>query len=295
MIIVLIIIALIVFLIVRKKKKKKASMQTDKMPKAVPQGSNTSVTPDEKIPAKVEPVPEQKAASPAALHSFKAVGTPWTVEEDRIVAGKTVIMFSDIATVTNTPASNSLMQGVLQVFLKDKSVKTLPYLHKQNAEAEAVYRDIITRYHLDDVVRVGSLIVKKGEHRMRCNVCGKVYCYSHEDIIKNYQNAKKAASASLTAGLNALAGSSTTYSTESNRADQLQDKITDFTHCPDCHSTDVTELTEEEFRQARLAAKSPAAQIPSSADELKKYKDLLDSDVISQEEFDAKKKQILGL
>ena len=33
----------------------------------------------------------------------------------------------------------------------------------------------------------------------------------------------------------------------------------------------------------------------SEADELKKYKDLLDSGVISQEEFDAKKKQLLGL
>lgn len=33
----------------------------------------------------------------------------------------------------------------------------------------------------------------------------------------------------------------------------------------------------------------------SSADELKKYKELLESGVITQEEFDAKKKQILGL
>lgn len=32
-----------------------------------------------------------------------------------------------------------------------------------------------------------------------------------------------------------------------------------------------------------------------SADELKKYKELLDTGVISQEEFDAKKKQLLGL
>lgn len=32
-----------------------------------------------------------------------------------------------------------------------------------------------------------------------------------------------------------------------------------------------------------------------TADELKKYKDLLDKGVITQEEFDAKKKQLLGL
>ena len=36
-------------------------------------------------------------------------------------------------------------------------------------------------------------------------------------------------------------------------------------------------------------------QETSNADELKKYKDLLDSGVITQEEFDAKKKQLLGL
>ena len=34
---------------------------------------------------------------------------------------------------------------------------------------------------------------------------------------------------------------------------------------------------------------------PSNADELKKYKDLLDSGIITQEEFDQKKKQLLGL
>lgn len=33
----------------------------------------------------------------------------------------------------------------------------------------------------------------------------------------------------------------------------------------------------------------------SNADELKKYKDLLDEGIITQEEFDAKKKQLLGL
>ena len=50
-------------------------------------------------------------------------------------------------------------------------------------------------------------------------------------------------------------------------------------------------------RQSKPAASATITQeIPqSNADELKKYKDLLDSGVISQEEFDAKKKQLLGL
>ena len=50
-------------------------------------------------------------------------------------------------------------------------------------------------------------------------------------------------------------------------------------------------------RQSKPAATTTIQQeIPqSNADELKKYKDLLDSGVISQAEFDAKKKQLLGL
>lgn len=47
-------------------------------------------------------------------------------------------------------------------------------------------------------------------------------------------------------------------------------------------------------KKQTLQDKSGSSGI-SNADELKKYKDLLDSGVISQNEFDAKKKQILGL
>ena len=39
----------------------------------------------------------------------------------------------------------------------------------------------------------------------------------------------------------------------------------------------------------------PAAPIPGAADELKQYKELLDMGAITQEEYDQKKKQLLGL
>ena len=49
-------------------------------------------------------------------------------------------------------------------------------------------------------------------------------------------------------------------------------------------------------RQSAHSTTTIKQEIPqSNADELKKYKDLLDSGVISQAEFDAKKKQLLGL
>ena len=48
-------------------------------------------------------------------------------------------------------------------------------------------------------------------------------------------------------------------------------------------------------RQNKKKQEKPVLVSNSNADELKKYKELLDSGIITQEEFDAKKKQLLGL
>ncbi|MBQ8796637.1 MAG: SHOCT domain-containing protein [Oscillospiraceae bacterium] len=53
-----------------------------------------------------------------------------------------------------------------------------------------------------------------------------------------------------------------------------------------------TQPTPSVTTSVPTAAPTPAT---SNADELKKYKELFDMGVISQEEFDAKKKQLLGL
>lgn len=48
-------------------------------------------------------------------------------------------------------------------------------------------------------------------------------------------------------------------------------------------------------RENAPVERSAPAEAPSVADEIKKFKDLLDMGAITQEEFDAKKKQLLGL
>ena len=63
----------------------------------------------------------------------------------------------------------------------------------------------------------------------------------------------------------------------------------------------ICNLTNAESIKSVIIEKKKSTQSKSdslnvsNADELKKYKELLDNGVISQEEFDAKKKQILGL
>ena len=57
---------------------------------------------------------------------------------------------------------------------------------------------------------------------------------------------------------------------------------------------EIVEFIENRRSELR-APQTTVVQQASAADELKKFKELLDSGIISQEEFDAKKKQLLGL
>lgn len=57
----------------------------------------------------------------------------------------------------------------------------------------------------------------------------------------------------------------------------------------------INECVSEFKNKKEETVQTTVIQNDSDADELKKFKDLLDSGAITQEEFDAKKKQILGL
>ena len=47
--------------------------------------------------------------------------------------------------------------------------------------------------------------------------------------------------------------------------------------------------------ESKAASTSTIIQEKSAAEQIKEFKELLDLDIISQEEFDAKKKQLLGI
>lgn len=60
-------------------------------------------------------------------------------------------------------------------------------------------------------------------------------------------------------------------------------------------ANDIKDAFDNYQKNAEELEKYNGGATLSAADEIKKFKDLLDSGVISQEEFDAKKKQLLGL
>ena len=58
---------------------------------------------------------------------------------------------------------------------------------------------------------------------------------------------------------------------------------------------DYIKMRVEEYKEEKNKTVAPVSAAVSVADEIKKFKELLDMGVITQEEFNAKKKQLLGL
>lgn len=142
--------------------------------------------------------------------------------------------------------------------------------------------------------KISVLSAKDTEVRMKCNTCGCVYCFNGEDLLRNKQLAKEAMTNSILGVGEAIGGTRIGSQIATNTADAKLNQIVDYTRCPKCNSADVKAISEAEFKKEKEQSQNGNAAY-SAADELKKFKDLLDSGVISQEEFDAKKKQLLGL
>jgi hypothetical protein len=93
----------------------------------------------------------------------------------------------------------------------------------------------------------------------------------------------------------ALSGAYAASAVNNSNAQNSLDKIVDFNRCPKCNSTKLSILSEDEFKNISSQNNGAPQSVSSAADEIKKFKELLDMGVITQEEFDAKKKQLLGL
>ena len=132
------------------------------------------------------------------------------------------------------------------------------------------------------------------EIRVKCDTCGHGYCYNQAAVAQNQRNANAAVRSSTLAVMNSLGGTQIGTHANMAQADRALDKIVDFYKCPKCNSRSIRKLSKEEFEREKTA-QSSTAPAASAADELKKFKELLDMGVITQEEFDAKKKQLLGL
>ncbi len=211
----------------------------------------------------------------------------WTLTDDKIVIGKqTTVLLSEITSVKYTKPV-PLGNGVIQIFIGNKFY-TLAFPGKQRNEGEQAFKYIQENY--GGINQQAARELEKEEFRMRCNVCGEIFCYTMADLRQNQENAKMVKMNATVGVLNAIGGSNLiAHASNQSARDYLKD-IVDYSKCPKCHSSDLSPLKEGE------TATAPASvSAGSDAEELKKFKELLDMGVITQEEFDAKKKQLLGL
>lgn len=87
------------------------------------------------------------------------------------------------------------------------------------------------------------------EYRKICNVCHNIWCYTDNDIKENAKNAAVGALASLGSIASAIGGTRYDMYEMNKVSNNATNKIKDFNKCPYCNSTDIKELSEEEFKK----------------------------------------------
>lgn len=222
---------------------------------------------------------------------------PWKLTEDKLIFGRKEkeIAITSLITIKHTPVRKS-NYGVIQVSWGQglSDFITLAYPPKQSAEGEEA-AEYIERTMNPEAYARKKEIEEKG-FRKRCKICGKIICYSLEDLRENERLRKSALLSSIGGIATAVSGHYAASATQTQTAGDEMSRMIDYGKCPSCGSRELVDLTDEDIAQLNTP-QNPVAAVASasSADELKKYKDLLDNGIITQEEFDAKKKQLLGL
>ena len=227
---------------------------------------------------------------------------PWSLTDEQIITTDGIIELSTLKRINHTPLKRFASNGVIQVYTANGGFKTLPYPKTQKAQGEQAAQYIqsfingevsVQKQNAQTALDAYSDIQRNG-FRKKCEICGHIFCYTLDDIERNQQLAKSARSSSIAGIAGALGGYYAASANNTQSANDQLARIVDYSKCPRCGSHKLVDATEEDIERNKNP-QSAVVQQASAADEIKKFKELLDMGVISQEEFDAKKKQLLGL
>ena len=133
------------------------------------------------------------------------------------------------------------------------------------------------------------------EIRKKCNVCGHVFCYNPVDLDNNKKKQSQALWSAVGSLGGAMSGHYTASAVHQSNTNQAMSGIVDYSKCPNCGSMDLRTISKEELAAERAPSQQTStAPVASVADELLKYKELLDLGVLTQEEFNTKKQELLA-
>lgn len=85
------------------------------------------------------------------------------------------------------------------------------------------------------------------EFRCRCNVCGKIYCYTDQDLKDNAKNAGLSALSALGTMASVFGGTKIDAYAQNSMSDRYGSKVVDYSRCPSCNSSDISMLSDEEW------------------------------------------------
>ena len=83
------------------------------------------------------------------------------------------------------------------------------------------------------------------EYYSKCNVCGKITCYTDKDLKDNAKNSLIAGLAAISSIGNAVAGTRYDMYESGKLSDRASDKVVDYSKCPNCGSKDLTLVTKK--------------------------------------------------
>lgn len=130
---------------------------------------------------------------------------------------------------------------------------------------------------------------KNKELVFKCNTCGNIFAYTKQEKEDNDRRMGEVALHEGISMLNAVAGTQYNMYEQQKQADAISSKIIDFSKCPKCNSKDIVKINSNQVNNKTKEDNS------DKYEELKKLKELLDMDIITQEEFEKKKKELLNL
>lgn len=202
----------------------------------------------------------------------------WTVNDDGITHGNNFYSLNDIAKVE---VMVFMGQGQFHVTLLNGRSTVFAFKKKQLAQAESAKQEIDQL--LEDLHRV----LIDGQYVVHCKSCNKLSFYTPNDIEVNKRKVTNGMFDSLSIIGEFLGGS--------KESEEGVNGIRNFTKCPYCGSKDIEYFNESDLEKYNNGTFTNKENTSDSIEEIKRYKELLDQDIITEEEFQKKKKELLGL
>ena len=236
----------------------------------------------------------------------------WGITDEGVVYNNDLHTYDTIKKISHFSQATMLTNGVAQVELKNSKIFNLVY-KKANKERAVTAIDF-ARDKLKNVTMssmpgvIYSLDGARGRHMdvYDDRVCittevtlGSLFTGNVTDGTKEIYYSDvisvQAKAPSLTLGYIQLETASVMMN---NKGDNFFNENT-FTYnesdLPNGLADEVVSFIKNKVSECKANKNAPVVAQLSAADELKKFKELLDMGVINQEEFDAKKKELLGL